>query len=305
MSASRPLKTRKLGAALSLILAAMTVATLSSTVSLVAANRGLRVEQPITASGAAASAGNPTPARDPVVVGCPTDQARLANWKAIGVRFEGHWRSEELNVVLDVLDRYADCLGEERFLELVRRSVLNGSDGVHRDLAIAMAPNAVDASAAELRWIASWAPHMGQITLYENLFDQEHVEAHYRWRFLSDLQAAQPAPVTVQMFAVAHEVGHLLLDGLRQEHVASGRAPFVLEELYAESLLVDYWAEPFEVPNESLADETALWVFGIRRPAVVRAHLEGTLIPALRGLQGWNAGDSSLITVTPAIAPGS
>jgi len=186
-------------------------------------------------------------------------------------------------MVASVLDRYADCLGEERFLELVRRTVLEGSGAARRDLVIAIAPNAVDASAAELRWIAGWAPHAGQITLYENLFDQAHVEAHYRWRFLSDLQQAHPAPVTVPMFAVAHELGHLLLDGLRQEHVARGLDPFVLEELYATNLLHDYWAAPFDVPNESLADEVALWIFDIRRPAIVRRHLEGTLIHALAG----------------------
>lgn len=201
---------------------------------------------------------------------------RLAYWSEKGIRFEGNWETERIDMVISVLDRYAEALGEERFTEIIRQAVVAGTAGQGGDLEIAMDPSTD-------YWVASWTPQTGRIALAEGLFDQQHMNANYRWRFLDRLQDALPRPVTAQEFAVAHEIGHLLLDGLREEHRANGLAPTVLEDLYGETLLADYWADPFTGTNESLANEIPLWIFGIRRPAPVRAYLDTTLVPALMG----------------------
>ena len=178
-------------------------------------------------------------------------------------------------MVLSVLDRFAGILGEERFVRLIRQAVSVASDGRAGTLTFVMDPS-------RDYWIASWTPQTGQITLSESLFDQAHLDTNYRWRFLDDLAEAQPRAVTIQEFTVGHELGHLIIDALREEHTAKQLAPSFLEDTYAE-IYIDYWADPLQEPNESLASEVALWVYGIRRSRAVRAYQEQTLVPALAG----------------------
>jgi hypothetical protein len=290
MSASRPLKTRKLGAALSLILAAMTVATLNSTVSIVAANRGLRVEQPITASGAAAGAGNPTPARDPVVVGCPTDQARLANWKAIGVRFEGHWRSEELNVALDVLDRYALTFGEAQLSRLIHEALR--LDILSRSGYLAFVRTSGPSHEA-----AGWMPLSGKIRLNDVLFNRAVMAIRYRWSFLDACNDASTRSVSIQEAVVAHELGHVVIDGTRvargdlgattitskEDYADFAAHTLALEEAYVDEVSVGLWPHPTCPVYESVATEIGLWALGLRRPPPVCAYREDHLAPVLIG----------------------
>jgi len=205
----------------------------------------------------------------------PSQTGRYNHWLAQGIHFEGQWQSERVTMVLSVLDHFASSFGEERFVRLIQQAVSEASDGQAGGLTFAMDPS-------RDYWIASWTPEMGQITLSESLFDQAHLDTHYRWRFLDDLAEAQPRAVTIQEFALGHELGHLIIDALREEHMARQLAPSFLEDTYAE-IYLDYWADPLHDPNESLASEVALWVYGIRRSRAVRAYQEQTLVPALAG----------------------
>lgn len=196
-----------------------------------------------------------------------------------GVQLEGPWQSERVTLVLSVVDCYVEHLSEERFTELVRQAIAQGSDDRINLLTFRFDPRT-------LYQVAAWAPEYGQITLYESLFDQAHMDRHYRWRFLDRLHEAQPRPVTIQEFTIGHELGHVLIDGLREEHIANDLAPTYLEDAYTESLNIDFWADPFQGPNESLASEVALWAFDIRRPRPVRDYRNRYLVPALVGDTG-------------------
>jgi len=203
----------------------------------------------------------------------PSQTGRYNHWLALGVHFEGQWQPERVTMVLSVLDRFAGSFGEERFVRLIQQAVSAASDGQAGGLTFTMDPS-------RDYWIASWTPQMGQITLSESLFDQAHLDTHYRWRFLDDLAEAQSRAVTIQEFTIGHELGHLIIDALREEHTARQLAPSFLEDTYAE-IYLDYWADPLQEPNESLASEVALWVYGVRRSPAVRAYQEQTLVPAL------------------------
>ena len=203
----------------------------------------------------------------------PSQAVRYDHWLALGVHFKGQWQPERVTMVLSVLDHFAGSFGEERFVRLIQQAVAEASDGQAGGLTFAMDPS-------RDYWIASWTPQMGQITLSESLFDQAHLDTHYRWRFLDDLAEAQLRAVTIQEFALGHELGHLIIDALREEHIAKQLAPSFLEDTYAE-LYLDYWADPLHDANESLASEVALWVYGIRRSRAVRDYQEQTLVPAL------------------------
>jgi hypothetical protein len=210
---------------------------------------------------------------DPAAQLSPSQADQYDHWLALGVHFEGQWQPERVTMVLSVLDHFAGSFGEERFAKLIRQAVTAASDGQAGGLTFAMDPS-------RDYWIASWTPEMGQITLSESLFDQAHLDTNYRWRFLDALAEAEPRAVTIQEFTIGHELGHLIIDALREEHTAKQLAPSFLEDTYAE-LYIDYWADPLQEPNESLASEVALWVYGIRRSRAVRAYQEQTLVPAL------------------------
>ncbi|MBN1248782.1 MAG: hypothetical protein JXC32_14070 [Anaerolineae bacterium] len=207
----------------------------------------------------------------------PAQVARYAYWADQGVRFEDTWSPERVTLILSVLDRFTEALGEERFLRLINQGVAyRGTDGV-AGLTFGFDPN-------HTRWIASWNPETGRITVSESLFDATHIAAHYRWRFLDDLTEAEPEPVSVQAFAVGHELGHMIADALREEHTARGLAPSYLEDAYVEGINLNFWANPLQqAPNESLASEIALWVYNIRRPRQARTYQAEILAPALFG----------------------
>ncbi|MCJ7739351.1 MAG: hypothetical protein MUQ10_18900 [Anaerolineae bacterium] len=203
----------------------------------------------------------------------PSQTGRYNHWLALGVRFEGQWQPERVAMVLSVLDRFAGSLGEERFVRLIQQAVPAASDGQAGTLTFVMDPG-------RDFLIALWTRQIGQITLFECLFDQAHLDTHYRWRFVDDLAEAQPRAVTIQEYTVGHELGHLILDALREEHTAKQLAPSFLEDTYAE-ISRNYWANFLQEPNESLASEVSLWVYGIPRSHAVRAYQEQTLVPAL------------------------
>jgi len=218
----------------------------------------------------------------------PADQqARYLHWTARDIRFEGPWTPDRVALVLSVLDRFADALGEERFISLVDQAVAEGSDGQIVGLTLAMT------STDEL-WAASWAASQGRIKLYDQLFDQAHLDAHYGWRFLDDLAEAQPEPVSLQEAIIGHELGHLLLDALRDAHMAHGHADTRLEDAYRSAVCRGGWAHPMDNTNENVATEISLWVYGVDRSRQVLDYRTEVLTPALLSLA-----DSS----TPDVAP--
>jgi hypothetical protein len=198
------------------------------------------------------------------------------DWTERGVRFDGPWRQSEIEMVTAVLDRFTDRLGEERFLVLIRKAVRTGTDGDRQTLVFQRDVEVDDR-------VGTWAFHEGRITLYNGLFDPEHLADHYALRFEHHLEAVPSGPVSSPMFTVAHELGHALLEGLRQERTDEGLAPTVLEDLYAERIDLDVRVHPFHPVKENVVSEIALWVFEVHRPPVVREFNNRTLEPALLG----------------------
>ena len=223
--------------------------------------------------------GDPVEASTPVEMPtlAPAQAERYAHWQELGVHFAGPWTAERLALVLSVLDHFEQKIGATRFHQLIEQAVAWHGTAGPTGLTIVADPS-------HPHWIAGWRADLGEITLYDSLYDPAHLEAHYRWRFVDDLANAEPEPVSQPAFAVAHELGHLLADALRQEHIARGESPDYLEERYEETLSLNSWANPLQPSvNESLASEIGLWVYGIRRPFQVRAYHDEVLAPAIRG----------------------
>ena len=197
-----------------------------------------------------------------------------AYWTARGIHFEGPWQEDEIEMVIAVLARFADRLGEARFLALVRKAVLMGTGGARETLTFRRDVDVVGL-------VGTWAFHEGRITLYDGLFDPEHLEDSYALRFEHHLEHVPSGPVSPPMFTVAHELGHALVEGLRQELVAEALAPTLLEDAYAESVALDARAHPFHSVKENVVSEIGLWVLEVPRSPAVDTYREDYLAPAL------------------------
>jgi hypothetical protein len=197
-----------------------------------------------------------------------------AYWAARGIVFEGPWQEHEIDLVTEVLARFADRLGEARFLALIRQAVRAGTDGQQQTLTLR---RDVDVDGM----VGSWAFDRGRITIYDGLFDPEHLAANHALRFEQHLAYAPDGPILPPMFTIAHELGHVLVEGLRWERRAQGLSPTGLEDLYAERIAPDVRAHPFHSVKENLASEIGLWVFEVHRPPAMRAFHERMLGPAL------------------------
>lgn len=207
----------------------------------------------------------------------PALPAEVIDWAARGIVFEGPWREDEIELVSEVLVHFADRLGEDRLLALTRQAVRAGTDGQRETLTFLR-----DVGTESL--VGSWAPHVGRITIYDGLFDPAHMADHYSMRFERELAQAPSGPVSPPMFIVAHELGHMLVDGVRRESAAvDTSAGTALEDLYAEHVIHEFRAHPLHGVNESVASEVGLWVYEIRRPQAVDAYAAAYLAPALLG----------------------
>lgn len=206
----------------------------------------------------------------------PEAYPEAAYWAARGILFEGPWQADEIAMVTEVLAHFADRLGEERLLALTQQAVGSGTGGESQTLRFIRDP-------AGDGLVGSWAPSSGQITIYESVFDPDYMAANYPMRFERELERAPSGPVSLPMFIVAHELGHMLVDGLRAEHVADGLTPTVLEDRYEAEVYLDYRAHPLKGINESVASEVGLWVYEVRRPPVVDTFCETLLVPSLLG----------------------
>jgi hypothetical protein len=131
--------------------------------------------------------------------------------------------------------------------------------------------------------MAYYARNYGRVRIYDNLFDQAYVDEHYPWRFDDALAEAPSGPINDQSFIIGHELGHMIVHGLRAEYASSQKPPTYLEELYGDTLDIDHWAHPIHGINESMASEIALWVFEVARPESVETFRDAYLGPALLG----------------------
>jgi hypothetical protein len=195
-------------------------------------------------------------------------------WAERGIRFEGTWHEDELQQVLDVLARFAARLGEARLIALMRKGVRLGTEGRSEVLTLIRDPDAVDS-------LARYLPKQGRIHFHDGTFDQVTIDADFYYPFQDRLRDATSGSVTDPMFIIGHELGHVLIYGLRSEQTASGQGATFLEDLYGDALIVNHWAHPLYDPNESVASEIALWVFEVDRPTPVETFRDENLVPAL------------------------
>lgn len=188
----------------------------------------------------------------------------LQVWLSYGVKFEGPWASEELDLVLTVLDAFGATYGEARFPQLVSRAIETRSLGLLASLRLIK----VEGYGTP---VAGWYARSGRILFNEGLFDDAVIEAKYSWSFLTGDHAHPGPEVTTRHVIVGHELGHALIDGLRAEAVAAGHDRLSLEMLYEQMIEPAQWPHQGSVANENLATELAVWALGVARTQQVDA----------------------------------
>ena len=196
---------------------------------------------------------------------------RLNVWLTYGITFEGTWASEELDLMVTVLDGFGATYGEARFVALTEAAVEAASFGLRHHLRL------VKAKGYDLP-VTVWFDGSGRIRFNEGLFDDATFGQHYYWSFLVG-EYAHPGPeVTMRHTVIGHELGHVLIDGLRSEAMATGQDEMALETLYEQMIEPAQWPHKASTANESLATELAVWALGVGRTAQVdalRAALSG------------------------------
>ncbi|MBN1247260.1 MAG: hypothetical protein JXC32_06350 [Anaerolineae bacterium] len=189
---------------------------------------------------------------------------RLHRWVELGIAFEGAWTPGELDLLVTVLDAFGATCGEVRFAELMRAAAVAESGGTQDQLRLVKAPGASMPA-------ARWRRKAGEILFLAGLFDDSWFVENYAWRFLEG-SYVQPRPdVTLRQLIIGHELGHVLVDGLRVEITAAGQDPFALETLYGEMIPPAQWPHLGYVMNENLVTELSLWVLGFERTPEVEA----------------------------------
>jgi hypothetical protein len=194
----------------------------------------------------------------------PARLERLHVWLSHGIAFEGPWASEELDLVLTVLDGFGATYGEARFVELSEAAVAAASFGLRHHLRL------VKVMGRQIP-AAVWFGRSGKIRFNEGLFDDAYFGQYYYWSFLLG-EYADPGPeVKMRHAVIGHELGHVLIDGLRLEMPAAGHDRMALEALYTEMIEPAQWPHQGVVANEALATELAVWALGVGRTAQVDA----------------------------------
>ena len=189
---------------------------------------------------------------------------RLQVWLTYGVKFEGPWKSEELDLVLTVLDAFGATYGEARFAQLASTAIEARSLGLLASLRLIKVEGyGIPA--------AGWYARSGRILFNEGLFDDALIEAKYSWSFLMGDYAHPGSEVTIRQVIIGHELGHVLIDGLRVEAMAAGHDRFALEMLYEQMIEPAQWPHQGCVANENLATELAVWALGVARTQQVDA----------------------------------
>jgi hypothetical protein len=183
---------------------------------------------------------------------------RLSRWLDLGIRFEGDWQSDELALTLDVLDAFGAVYGEERFARIAQQTVRSRSHGWRNYLTVTRV-NGTDLPAA------AWAPRAGKILLTDGLFDEYHITRYYNWSFLRGDYAEIEREMYPQEIVIAHELGHVLIDGLRLETSGDNGSILSVEGLYARHVPAYQWPHQGASTNENLATEVGAWALGVRR----------------------------------------
>ena len=201
---------------------------------------------------------------------------RLRVWIDLGIEFAGPWTSEELDLMVAVLDAFGGTLGEARVAELAKIAVMAASGGLQDHLHLVKAPGYSMPA-------AYWLDQDGEVVFLEGLFDDTWFADNYRWTFLQGSYAHLGPDVTLRHVVIGHELGHVLIDGLRVEVTAAGSDPMALETLYRESIEPAQWPHLGYGANEDLASELSVWALGVERTEQVdalRATLSGVFADA-------------------------
>lgn len=189
---------------------------------------------------------------------------RIQIWRDRGVQFKGTWQPEEMALTLDILDAFAEMVGEDRFSILIEEAVRAGSFEFKRHLTVVRKQS----------WglpAAVWYALPGQVVLNDSLFDAQFVYENYSWSFLQGPYVDLSREIAMQEAIIGHEVGHVLIDGLHAEARSNGDRDLSLETLYDQMVPSEQWPHAGYVANENLATESAVWALEIGRTAEVDA----------------------------------
>jgi len=189
----------------------------------------------------------------------PQLNSLLAGLRA-GIQFAASWNSPELLSVVGIIKDYMDAFGQERFAEMIRRGVLGQTSGTSRNLVLERIRTSGDPP-------AGWYDTEGRIKFFDEAFDPNKM-AGYHWGL----------GVPPEAWMYAHEIGHVVLDGLKFEDPAQNS---LLQDRYAGA--VGQRPHPGFHVNESLTTEVALVALRVDRPQHVEEFWHKYLAPAVSG----------------------
>jgi len=201
---------------------------------------------------------------------------RLHTWLALGMEFEGPWRSEELSEIVSLLDRFGTTYGAARFAQILETAVASRSVSSMRYLRIVR-------ESGRTRPAAAWYAGSGRIVLKDGLWDPQYMREHHSWSFLTG-DYANPGPdVTTRHVVIGHEFGHVIIDGMRAEAASAGHPGLSIEALYSASIPSAQWPHFTACTNEHMATEITAWALGITRTVEIDAFRAGILVPTAAG----------------------
>ncbi len=209
----------------------------------------------------------------------PILAARLQKWMNYGFSFEGPWQPHELSVMLDVLDAYGTTLGDARFAQIIQAGVVAGTAGALTGITFALQPSGYFPSAA-------WYARSGQIRISSDIFNDAFMYQQYHWSFLDGSYASHSPDITIQHVVLGHEIGHVVIDGLNAEAVASSVDDASLEQVYRDLIPIEQWPHQGASVTENMATELSVWALGIRRTPQVAVFRTTYLRTTLAG-PGW------------------
>ncbi len=218
--------------------------------------------------------------------------ARLITWLELGVRIDGPWKSEELMLVLGVLDDFGATFGKTRFAEIARAAIAARSDNRDENLWLVK-------ERGEAISVAAWYPTAGRVRVNDRLFDNEVLAASYRWPFLTGPYVQSAVNIDIRRVIVGHEFGHLVIDGLRVEAATAGYQGLSPEDLYASTVDPAQWPHGLAPTNENLATEIAVWALGIKRTPEVQSFRDAFLNRTIESA-AWPAATAALFAQVSA-----
>jgi hypothetical protein len=186
-------------------------------------------------------------------------------WHDRGIRFKGPWQPEEMALALDILDAFGEVVGDdERLVAILEAAVRAKSFGFKRHLTLERKSS----------WglpAAVWYGLPGKIVLNDSLFDAQFVYDNYYWSFLEGAYVTLEREISMQEAIIAHEIGHVFIDGLHAEARSEGDRDLSLEALYDAVVPSEQLPHTGYVTNENLATEFGVWALGIGRTTEVDA----------------------------------